>query len=196
MKKLLIVVAAAIALVLPNVSAISKPEVTDHEKVTIYLFRGHGCSHCYEALEYFNENIDEYSDYIEFVSFEIWNDSNNHSLASKVGNKMGDEVNGVPYFVVGSSYSTAGFASSTGEEIIKTALKEYKNKNYKDIVKPLLNDSYTPETLEEACVAEGIKASNNSRAKKNNTSETLIVIGIIVVLVGGVAALIISNRRD
>ena len=64
-----------------NVKAIEKPKVTDHEKVTIYIFRGHGCSACRNAINYFSSLGNEYDDYFEVVTYETWENSNNKQLA-------------------------------------------------------------------------------------------------------------------
>ena len=67
MKKLLIALLCIFSLNVTNVLAdeIELPEVTDHEKVVIYIFRGQGCSHCFDALTYFNDEASKYSDYFE-----------------------------------------------------------------------------------------------------------------------------------
>lgn len=51
MKKFIVLFIGVITLLFAtNVKAskIELPEKTDHEKVKVYLFRGAGCSHCYD----------------------------------------------------------------------------------------------------------------------------------------------------
>lgn len=200
MKKFLLSIAIVASLLLTNVKAIELPEVTEHEKVTIYIFRGHGCSHCYDALTYFYENASKYSEYLEVKSYEVWNDSTNRYLMLDVAEYFGDEASGVPYIVIGDSYSTAGFGSKTGDELIEKALEEYKNKKYKDIVaKTAKNGEYNSESLAQACEQEGIPSEANVSTETKSTGgkyDGLIIAGILVVVLGGTAALILSNRKQ
>ena len=108
-----------------NAKAIEKPKVTDHEK--IYIFRGSGCPHCYDALNFLYGLDGEYDDYINVVTFEVWENQNNAKLAKAVAAKLNDEFGGVPYIVVGDK-TFAGFGSSTGTELIETALDAYQSK--------------------------------------------------------------------
>lgn len=200
MKKFLLSIAIVASLLLTNVKAIELPEVTDHEKVTIYIFRGHGCSHCYDALTYFYENASKYSEYLEIKSYEVWNDSTNRDLMLDVAESLGDEASGVPYIVIGDSYSTAGFGTKTGEELVEKALEEYQNKKYKDIVaKYAKKGEYNAETLAEACEQEGIPDTTETSNQKSTSSgkyDGWIITGILIVVLGGTAALILSNRKQ
>lgn len=56
MKKVVLSILVALCLlIMPNAKAadIELPTLTDHEKVTVYLFRSSGCSHCQDFIEYF-----------------------------------------------------------------------------------------------------------------------------------------------
>ena len=179
--------------------AIEKPEKTDHEKINVYIFRGSGCSHCYDALSFLVGLDGEYDDYINVVTYEVWGDKGNAALAKAVAAKLGDEFGGVPYIVIGNK-SFAGFGSETGTEMIETALKDYKNKKYKDIVKSVLKTgSYeaTSQTLAEAAYAEGITdvAPINLDEKEENKNDTWVILAVFVVIVGGFGALIYSSRK-
>lgn len=198
MKKILLSVVAFVMLfvMVPFVNAIEKPEVTDHEKVTIYLFRGEGCSHCYDALTYFYDIKDEYSDYLEIKVYEVWKNTNNAELAKDVAEAIGTEfTGGVPLIVVGEKY-VGGFGDGSGEELLEYALDYYQDKNYKDVVEEkLANKTYgeTLETLEEAALAEGVVM--NTSTHESGKYDTLIVIGIFVVLIGGFAGLVIAGKK-
>ena len=57
MKKYIVLLISIVGvLFMSNVKAekIELPEKTDHEIVKVYLFRGAGCSHCYDFLTYFH----------------------------------------------------------------------------------------------------------------------------------------------
>ena len=103
-----------------NAKTISLPEKTNHEKVTVYLFRGKGCSHCADFLTYFSSRYKKYEDYFEIVAYESWNNEDNQKLMLAIKEQLGEEANGsVPFIVIGSDYHLSGFGSKAGEEIIK-----------------------------------------------------------------------------
>src|SRR5574344_199872 len=190
MKKFLLIlmsIVSVFALSTFNVKATSLPTVTDHEKVTIYVFRGHGCSHCYGLLNYLYGNMSKYTDSINVVAYEVWNNTDNQTLMNAVASARNETVQGVPYIVVGSDYSKNGYGSTTdGDEIINKA-------------------NVTAETLSEAASAEGISdsssSSNNSSSTTNNTNtttnnsssnkyDTYIVVAIFAFIVGGILLLV------
>ena len=78
MKRFLIILTAILSisvLSLTNVKAATLPKVTSHDKVTIYIFRGHGCSHCYGLINYLYNNMSKYTDYINVVAYEVENEN-------------------------------------------------------------------------------------------------------------------------
>lgn len=192
MKKFLIGIIAFLTFGILNVNAVELPEVTDHEKVTIYIFRGNGCGFCKKSLVYFNENIDKYSDYIEVKTYEVWENQYNNELMLEVAEKMGDELDGVPYIVIGNTYSENGFLESLGEEMIEAALKEYQSDSYVDLVSQVAKNHGNAEesSLYESCVEEGIIVE-----EKDSSNDTLIVLAIFAVIIGGGAALVIFSRK-
>lgn len=111
-------------------------EETD-DKVTVYLFRGKGCSHCYEFLEYVSSDlIKEYGNYFKLVSYEVWNDSNNAQLMQEVSDYLGDDASGVPYIVIGDK-TFNGYAESMNDEI-KNAIKDlYDSEDRYDVLKQI-----------------------------------------------------------
>jgi len=111
------------------------------EKANIYLFRGSGCSHCYEFLTYLEAITEEYGKYFNVISFEVWdkvNHPNNQKLLERVAKKLGDDAGGVPYIVIGK-HSWAGYSESLNEEIYQAIQEEYENKNKNDIVINAIN---------------------------------------------------------
>ena len=180
-----------------SASAIEKPKVTDHEKINVYIFRGSGCSHCYDALTYLYGLDGEYDDYFKVVTYEVWGNQNNSALAKAVAAKLGDEFGGVPYIVIGNK-SFAGFGSSTGTEIIETALEAYKNKKYKDVVASVIksgNYDVVSQTLSEAAYEEGITEVVPPKVEEEKKDDTWIVLAVFVVIIGGFGALIYSSRK-
>lgn len=201
MKKIIISVLAALMFILtmPVVNAIEKPEVTDHEKVTIYLFRGEGCGHCQNAISYFLSLGDEYKDYIEVKAYEVWKNQNNSALAADVAAAVGTEyTGGVPLIVVGEKY-IGGFGQNSGEELVNYALEYYQDKDYKDVVKEKLKEKdydETQETLNEAAISEGLTSEIQAPdAETSGKYDTLIIVSIFAVLIGGFAALIVIGKK-
>ena len=180
-----------------SASALEKPKVTDHEKINVYIFRGSGCSHCYDALNFLFGLNGEYDDYINVVTYEVWYNSNNSTLAKAVASKLGDEMGGVPYIVVGEK-SFAGFGSSTGTEILETAFDYYQSKKYKDVVASVIksgNYNEESQTLAEAAYAEGITEVVPPQIEEEDKDDTWIVLAVFVVIIGGFGALIYSSRK-
>ncbi len=180
-----------------TVNAIEKPKVTDHEKINVYIFRGNGCPHCKDALNFFYGLDGEYDDYFNIVTYEVWHNQNNATLANDVAKKLGDTFSGVPYIIVGSK-SFSGFGSSTGTEIIETALTEYKNKKYKDVVSSVISSgSYdeASQTLAEAAYEDGITEVVPPQIEEEKSNDTWIVLAVFAFIFGGFGVLIYSSRR-
>jgi thiol-disulfide isomerase/thioredoxin len=219
MKKFLLILTSIVsifALSTFNVKAASLPTVTNHEKVTIYVFRGHGCSHCYSLLTYLYNNMSKYTDYMNVVAYEVWSNNNNQALMNAVASAKNETVQGVPYIVVGSDYSKNGYGSSSdGEAIINAALKEYQNDSYKDLVATTLKDDgydVKKESLDEAASAEGISSSsstnssnnnsssstqsNNESKSKSNKNDIYIIVAIFAFIVGGITLLISTSNKN
>ena len=77
--KILLFIALACILVLPfSVFAEGEEEETttkeENREVTLYFFRGEGCSHCAEFEAWLDEIEPEYGDLFKVVDYEVWND--------------------------------------------------------------------------------------------------------------------------
>lgn len=143
--------------------------VSAKEEVKIYMFKGEGCSHCAEALEFFDSIEEEYGDKFELTTYEVWYNEDNADLMQDVAKKLGDNVSGVPYIVV-ESESFGGYDAATGESIKALIDEKYENENHEDVVAPL---------------AKGISTEN----KKDNKDTVVIVIflAIVAAIIGGAA---------
>ena len=204
MKKYIILIIAIFGfLVMPNVSAkeVELPEVTDHEKVTVYLFRGEGCSHCYDFLTYFADVYAKYTDYFEIVAYESWKNSDNQELMYSVKELVGEEANvGVPFIVVGDDYHLLGFGDDSGEEIVNEALEAYQDEKYTDIVAKAIKDnkvSPTAETIVEAATSEGIKVNVAAASSEDEKgiSDGVVVAIVFGVIILGFGGLVLISRK-
>lgn len=118
----------------------------DDKKITIYLFRGDGCGYCRAFLTFLNSITDEYGKYFELESYQIFNDTKNSSLMTKVGNFMGDNVTGVPYIIIGDK-TFPGYAD-TYDENIKTAIKDLYNSKERYDVFEEMEKAQEPATVD------------------------------------------------
>ena len=103
-------------------------------KVPVYLFRGQGCSHCHEFLEFVaSDLVKEYGDKFELISYEVWNNKENANLMEEVSEYLDDDANGVPYIIIGEKRYN-GYSESMNDKI-KTAIDDlYKSEERYDIL--------------------------------------------------------------
>ncbi|HIS11912.1 MAG TPA: LPXTG cell wall anchor domain-containing protein [Candidatus Onthocola stercoravium] len=200
MKKVILGFLVALSLfVMPGVKADEDlPVITDHEKVTVYLFRSSSCGHCHDFLEYFAQNYYKYQDYFEIVSFEV-SDGENYELMSAVKERMGADVDGrIPYIVIGNSFDQLGF-DTDGQEIIDEALAAYQDESYQDYVGSIIEEEgYEPsdETLEEAAESLGINVVGlNGEDPEAGLSDGAIVAIIFGILILGFGGLVLYSRK-
>ena len=155
-----------------------KPE-KNKEPVKIYVFRGETCSFCKAALEWFDSIKEEYGDYFELVTYEVWYDSDNNELMQEVASQMGDTANGVPYIVLGKYTYPNGFSATTklssdsdktmGDQMIEIILEIYQSDDRYDVMEDI-----------------------------NNKPDYSMIVGIgaVVIIVGLVAVAVISRRQN
>lgn len=142
------------------------------KQITVYLFRGKGCSHCREFLTFLNSISEEYGKYFRVVAFEVWNDSANNELMKQVAEKLGQEAGGVPFIVIGDK-TFGGYASSYDDQIkdaIKSLYEQSKDKRYDVLAK--LNE------------------------KPDTTVSNIIVGTVTVLIIGGIVATKIVNKKN
>ncbi len=201
MKKVFLGVLVALSLALmPNVKAAEDdlPVITDHEKVTIYLFRSKTCGHCHDFLEYFAENYYKYQDYFEIVTYEVSN-ADNYELMTTVKERMGEEVDGsVPYIVIGNNFDQLGFGTD-GTDIIEEALNAYEDESYVDYVNQIIEEENldpAETSLEEAASEIGASVVGlNGEDPDAGLSDGAIVAIIFGILILGFGGLVLYSRK-
>ena len=143
-------------------------------KVNVYLFRGQGCSHCHEFLEYVASDLaEEYGKYFNLVSYEVWNNKNNASLMQEISDYLEDDASGVPYIIIGEE-TFNGYAESMNAEI-ETAIKN------------LYDSEKKYDVFEEM--------KNNPKAKKSRKQDSSTVIVFIIFASIAVIALIVTSFK-
>ena len=144
--KFLFIIVIACILVIPfGVFAEGEEETTateENKEVTLYFFRGEGCSHCAEFEAWLQEIEPEYGSLFEVKDYETWQNAENAELMAKVAETRGEEANGVPYIIIGNK-SWNGFADEYKPEILaeiqelyeKDPEERYDIMNYVDLTK-------------------------------------------------------------
>lgn len=116
----------------------SVDDITFNDKVNIYFFWGNGCPHCKEESAFFNKIYNDYSQYFNIYSFEVWYNESNASLMQKFAKELDETPKGVPYLIIGNK-SFVGFNSSMEDSIKEEIVNQYNNKT-KDIYQDILSN--------------------------------------------------------
>ena len=126
MKKLFMCLSVLTFLLFPNL-------VSAKEKVNVYIFRGDGCPHCENALEFLNGLEESEKEKFNLIQYEVWNDSKNKTLMTKVANKLGETTTSVPYIIIGKK-SFNGYDEEIGKSILEEIDSMYESQKMVDIV--------------------------------------------------------------
>lgn len=106
-------------------------------QVTIYIFRGNGCTHCRALLTHLSEIVPDLGKYFKVVSFEVWYDKTNKKLYEQVADFLGETANGVPFFIIGDKVFAEGYHSSLDEEIEAAIMSAYNSKDKYDVLEEM-----------------------------------------------------------
>lgn len=160
MKKILkFLIVFAVFLLLP-VSA-----KADEKVINIHLFYGNGCPHCAAEEEFLSDYLKDRPD-VKLYKYEIWYDSHNQELLSKVQKEMGTtNKNGVPFTVIGKK-TIVGYADGVTDEQIKDAINYYLNNDYRDYAGEITGKVKKAEVKEDTT-----KDESKTEDKKENKIE-------------------------
>lgn len=160
MKKILkYLIVFAVFLLLP-VSA-----KADEKVINIHLFYGNGCPHCAAEEEFLSDYLKDRTD-VKLYKYEIWYDSHNQELLSKVQKEMGTtNKNGVPFTVIGKK-TIVGYADGVTDEQIKDAINYYLNNDYRDYAGEITGKVKKTEVKEDTT-----KDESKTEDKKENKIE-------------------------
>lgn len=160
MKKILkFLIVFAVFLLLP-VSA-----KADEKVINIHLFYGNGCPHCAAEEEFLSDYLKDRTD-VKLYKYEIWYDSHNQELLSKVQKEMGTtNKNGVPFTVIGKK-TIVGYADGVTDEQIKDAINYYLNNDYRDYAGEITGKVKKNEVKEDIT-----KDESKTEDKKENKME-------------------------
>jgi len=145
------------------------------DQITIYLFRGNGCSYCRSFLEFLNSIVPEYGKYFKVVSYETWYNEANYKFMLEVSSFLGQPASGVPYIIIGDQVFP-GYASSFDEKIKKAIVDLYNSKDRYDVM----------EEMEKA-----------NKPDNSGVINTWLIIGVnFAIVVLGVCAIIYCDYKQ
>lgn len=137
----------------------------DEKVINIHLFYGNGCPHCAAEEEFLSDYLKDRPD-VKLYKYEIWYDSHNQELLSKVQKEMGTtNKNGVPFTVIGKK-TIVGYADGVTDEQIKDAINYYLNNDYRDYAGEITGKVKKVEVKEDT-----IKDESKTEDKKENKME-------------------------
>lgn len=150
-------------------------EYSDYEEnnkqVTVYLFRGAGCTHCYDFLTYLNSITKEYGNMFKLRSFEVYNNQDNATLKDKVAKYFKENADGVPYIIIGQN-TFYGFSDKMENKVLKAIKSEYEAKEKFDVLDEM----------------------EKSESKKNPNDALYIIIPIIAIII--IIIIIYSAKKE
>lgn len=112
------------------------------DQITLYLFYGDTCPHCAAEKEFLNEIKDDYDNF-EIVQYEVWRDTDNQELLSKVREELEIQRNGVPVTIIGDTVMVGWSEALEGK--IERAIEYYQESEYVDVVLQIKNGTYVKE---------------------------------------------------
>lgn len=125
-------------LLILTVIALLPLSVFAKDKVNVYLFKKQGCSHCANALAFFNNLDEEYQSYFNLVTKELQNNETNNELLKKTINYFKVNLTGVPFIVIGEQ-TFEGYSEKFDEQIKEAIKNAYENES-RDVVASLMED--------------------------------------------------------
>lgn len=100
---------------------------------TVYFFWGDGCPHCAKE-EIFLEELKSKYPQITVRDFEVWNNADNRKILSDLGTKLGIQISGVPFTIVGERYFSGWYDQETTGRAIEEAVVYALQNECRDVV--------------------------------------------------------------
>ena len=176
--KYVFVLLLSLAVIPFTVNAVGKPdqEIKDTNEVKVYLFRGEGCPHCEEAIEWFDSIEGKYGDKFQLISYETWYNDENQELLDQVGNTLKQEISGVPFIIIGQQ-NWSGFSSNMEEGILAEIEAEYK-----------VDPSERFDIMDNLVAVEETTESGFD-------STSFIVLVVAVIVIGAIMGVVYMNKK-
>ena len=120
------------------------PIFTKVKALDIYLFYGDGCPHCAKEEKFLDSYLKSNED-VKLHKYEVWYSDDNVKLMKDVCSLFDKSCNGVPVTIIGEEV-LIGYQEGYTDEQIRSYINIYKNKEYTDRVKVLIE---TGEKIEK-----------------------------------------------
>ncbi len=170
---------------------------SDDNPVNIYLFRGSGCSHCHEFLEYASSDlIKKYGSKIKFTIFEVWNDSNNSELMNNLAAFLGKEGGGVPFIIIGDK-TFEGYASSMDSDIEEAINSLHESSERYDVMEKY--DGTKAETTNDDSNSDDTTANDTSDDEENEeklSENNLAGWSIVITAIASCGIVLYVNNKN
>lgn len=169
--------------------------VKDGTPVKLYVFYGSTCSHCADLHTFLSEleTDKDYNFMFEVVDYEVWSDTTNATLMQNTAKALNTTASGVPFYVVGTYYSS-GFPNP---EANADRYKEDTDKLKEEIKKAYIEANKENSTYVDivATVGEGHTA-NSSTNNKDNDIVGYILLGITIIIIVAIVFGRSSTKED
>lgn len=170
-KKIFFIIAALAFLLIPF-----KAEA---KELTINLFYGRECPHCEDEQKYLDTLKKQYGDNIEIKKFEVWHDSDNNDLLTKVRKALDNEDTGVPYTVIGT-YGFTGYSEDTADKI-RNLVKD----NIKEPIPDIIDDVKERKEISEIKKIESNDVTIPLLGKVDAKTVSLPLLAVVIGLADG-----------
>lgn len=169
--------------------------VKDGTPVKLYVFYGSTCSHCADLHTFLSEleTDKDYNFMFDVVDYEVWSDKTNATLMQNTAKALNTTASGVPFYVVGTYYSS-GFPNP---EANADRYKEDTDKLKEEIKKAYIEANKENSTYVDivATVGEGHTA-NSAEDKKDNDIVGYILLGITIIIIVAIVFGRSSTKED
>lgn len=125
-------------------AAFAPMAVLAQNQVNIYFFWGEGCPHCEHEKEFLSGLQSEYPQ-IAVRDFEVWNNSENRQILIDIGNKLGIEIAGVPFTMVGDKHFIGWYDENSTGLAIEEAARKAMEEGCFDVVAGIINPENAPQ---------------------------------------------------
>lgn len=170
-KKIFFIIAALAFLLIPF-----KAEA---KELTINLFYGKECPHCEDEQKYLDTLKKQYGDNIKIKKFEVWHDSDNNDLLTKVRKALDNEDTGVPYTVIGT-YGFTGYSEDTADKI-RNLVKD----NIKEPIPDIIDDVKEGKEISEIKKIESNDVTIPLLGKVDAKTVSLPLLAVVIGLADG-----------
>jgi len=155
--------------------------------IALYFFWGSGCPHCAAEEKFLNKIQKDYPT-LTIRKFEVWGSSKNRQVLQNVGQKLGANVNGVPFTVVGNNYLGGYYTDDTSGAEIRDYIEQCVQSLCVDVVSDFA--LFPPDKKPDVSIKDPWKDAPKSLPKEvnfpiiGNVNLTTLSLPAIAVVIG------------